>query len=72
MYGERGLDYIECHHHTPLGVTGKVETRLVDQALICSYCHRMTHRTNQWLTVEALHELIDGQRATLGKQCTTN
>lgn len=61
-YGQRGLDYIECHHRTPLGVSGKVKTRLVDLALICSNCHRMMHRTKQWLTVEALRELVDQQR----------
>jgi hypothetical protein len=53
-YGERGRDYIECHHRTPLHVTGPVTTSLNDLALICSNCHRMIHRSNPWLTVEQL------------------
>ena len=61
-YGSRGLDYIECHHRTPLYVTGKTQTRVTDLALLCSNCHRMIHRTKQWLTVEELMKLIDAQR----------
>jgi 5-methylcytosine-specific restriction enzyme A len=58
-YGQRGLDYIECHHRTPLGVTGKVRTRLDDLALVCSNCHRMIHRSKDWLTVTQLKALIE-------------
>ncbi|MEV4762548.1 HNH endonuclease [Micromonospora chokoriensis] len=58
FYGERGRDYIECHHRTPLHVTGETETKLTDLALICSNCHRMIHRMRPWLTVEALAELV--------------
>jgi 5-methylcytosine-specific restriction enzyme A len=61
-YGVRGRDYIECHHRTPLHVTGKTQTKLADLALICSNCHRMIHRTRQWLTVEELCILIAAQR----------
>jgi 5-methylcytosine-specific restriction enzyme A len=61
-YGSRGLDYIECHHRTPLHVTGETQTRLADLALVCSNCHRMIHRTKQWLTVEELHDLVTRQR----------
>jgi 5-methylcytosine-specific restriction enzyme A len=61
-YGSYGLDYIECHHRTPLHVTGKTQTRLADLALLCSNCHRMIHRTKQWLTVEELKELVERQR----------
>jgi 5-methylcytosine-specific restriction protein A len=61
-YGSHGLDYIECHHRTPLHVTGKTQTRLADLALLCSNCHRMIHRTRQWLTVEELKSIIDAQR----------
>lgn len=62
VYGDRGQGYIECHHRTPLGVSGKVTTRLADLALICSNCHRMIHRTKRWLTVEELRALIDRHR----------
>jgi 5-methylcytosine-specific restriction enzyme A len=61
-YGARGLDYIECHHRTPLSVTGNTRTRSQDLALICSNCHRMIHRTAQWLTVDDLRALVDAQR----------
>ena len=64
-YGPRGLDYIECHHRTPLSATGKTKTQIRDLALICSNCHRMIHRTKAWLTVEALGDLVDSQRATI-------
>ncbi|MFJ6152180.1 HNH endonuclease [Micromonospora profundi] len=57
-YGERGQDYIECHHRVPLHVTGPVDTTLPDLALLCSNCHRMIHRSAPWLTVEELRELV--------------
>ncbi|WP_212825629.1 HNH endonuclease [Polymorphospora rubra] len=57
-YGVRGTDYIECHHRTPLHVTGPTKTRLADLALICSNCHRMIHRTKPWLTVEELQSVM--------------
>ncbi len=62
VYGSHGLDYIECHHRVPLHVTGQTKTRLADLALLCSNCHRMIHRTKQWLTVEELRDLISAQR----------
>ena len=62
MYGPRGLDYIECHHRTPLHVTGETRTRLDDLALLCSNCHRMIHRSKQWLTVEELQSLVATHR----------
>ncbi|NJC66130.1 HNH endonuclease [Planosporangium flavigriseum] len=64
-YGPRGLDYIECHHRTPLHVTGETDTRLSDLALICSNCHRMIHRIKPWLTVEKLRDLIDAQQLSI-------
>jgi 5-methylcytosine-specific restriction protein A len=61
-YGTHGLDYIECHHRIPLHVTGLTQTKLADLALLCSNCHRMIHRTRNWLTVEELKELVEQQR----------
>ena len=61
-YGAHGLDYIECHHRTPLHITGETRTKLADLALLCSNCHRMIHRTKHWLTVEELRDLVDAQR----------
>lgn len=62
MYGNHGADYIECHHRIPLHVTGETQTRLADLALLCSNCHRMIHRTKQWLTVEELQCIVVAQR----------
>ncbi|MEV6523667.1 HNH endonuclease [Longispora sp. NPDC051575] len=63
-YGPRGEDYIECHHRTPLSVSGPTRTRIEDLALICSNCHRMIHRkADDWLTVEQLAALVGEQRA---------
>jgi len=61
-YGERGRDFIECHHRNPLSVSGPSMTSLADLALLCSNCHRMIHRAAPWLTVEQLTELIASQR----------
>ncbi len=61
-YGDRGRDYIECHHRTPLFSSGKTKTTLRDLALICSNCHRMIHRTKSWLAPEELKLLVQGLR----------
>lgn len=57
-YGVRGRDYIECHHRTPLHISGPTRTSLADLALLCSNCHRMIHRQVPWLTVEDLKALV--------------
>ncbi|GGQ44143.1 HNH endonuclease [Couchioplanes azureus] len=61
-YGPHGADYIECHHRTPLHVTGPTTTSLQDLALLCSNCHRMIHRSKSWLTVDELRAIVLGQR----------
>lgn len=33
-YGPHGADFIECHHRTPLHVTGQTQTRKADLALL--------------------------------------
>jgi 5-methylcytosine-specific restriction protein A len=54
-YGERGQDFIECHHTKPVWTLGDgTPTRLVDLALLCSNCHRMIHARRPWLSVEGL------------------
>jgi 5-methylcytosine-specific restriction protein A len=57
-YGERGRDFIECHHRIPLHVSGPTRTRLADLVLLCSNCHRMVHRGKPWLTFEELREMV--------------
>ncbi|MEV1292736.1 HNH endonuclease [Pseudonocardia sp. NPDC049635] len=58
VYGDRGRDFIECHHRDPLSVSGPRQTALGDLVLLCSNCHRMIHRYRPWLTVEQLMELV--------------
>jgi hypothetical protein len=54
VYGALGRDYCEVHHRTPLHESGQTTTKLEDLAILCANCHRMIHRRNPWLTVEAL------------------
>jgi 5-methylcytosine-specific restriction protein A len=58
VYGEHGDGYIECHHVTPLHVSGETKTKLADLILICANCHRMIHWRTPWLTAEQLREFI--------------
>lgn len=61
MYGEYGLDFIECHHKVPLAERDDLGsiTRIEDIALLCANCHRIVHRKrNQMLSVEQLKEII--------------
>ena len=62
IYGALGVDYIECHHRTPLHVSGQTQTRLNDLALLCCNCHRMIHHSRPWLLVEELRDLVQAQR----------
>jgi 5-methylcytosine-specific restriction protein A len=57
-YGERGKDYIEVHYTLPLHVSGEVNPRLQDLALLCANYHRMIHRGRPWLTPGELRSLI--------------
>ena len=58
VYQERGRDYCEVHHRTPLHESGRTTTKLGDLAVLCANCHRMIHRRTPWLTVEELAEVI--------------
>ncbi|UUM32349.1 HNH endonuclease [Vibrio japonicus] len=58
-YGERGEDFIECHHQNPLSDSEGQNTKLEDLALLCSNCHRIIHRSRPWITVSKLKEIID-------------
>jgi 5-methylcytosine-specific restriction protein A len=49
-YGERGADFIECHHTKPvseLDTNGK--TKISDLVLLCANCHRVVHMKKPWL-----------------------
>lgn len=58
-YGERGADFIECHHTRPLETLGEGgTTKASDLALLCANCHRMIHSQRPWLTLQALRDLL--------------
>ena len=58
-YGPRGVDFIECHHVTPLSeIEIGRKTRFDDLALVCANCHRMIHAKRPWLTIEQLREIV--------------
>ena len=62
FYGERGKDYIEVHHLTPLS-TLEEEFEInpaTDMAVVCSNCHRMIHRErNNILSIDELKQIIN-------------
>ena len=59
QYGERGKDYIECHHTKPVSELSVGETtKLSDLILLCSNCHRIVHRRKPWLSIDELKQLI--------------
>jgi hypothetical protein len=62
VYGELGRDFAEVHHAAPLAQSGDRggPTRLEDLVVVCANCHRMLHRSREWLTVDALSRLIAG------------
>jgi hypothetical protein len=58
IYGDRGKEFCEVHHRTPISETwGEVSINLSDLAIVCSNCHRMLH-VRPWLAVEALLEIL--------------
>lgn len=60
-YGQRGKDYIEAHHKTPISeLEESVELTVKDLAMVCSNCHRMLHRP-PWIKVEELIQIIQRQ-----------
>lgn len=58
-YGHRCEGFIECHHLTPVSeLQYGAKTNLKDLALVCANCHRMIHRSQPWLTMDELRNLI--------------
>lgn len=59
FYGERGRDFIECHHTKPVSeLNSDGKTKLADLILLCSNCHRIIHRKKPWLTFDELKQHI--------------
>jgi 5-methylcytosine-specific restriction protein A len=58
-YGERGTDFIECHHTRPVEtlVEGS-RTKLSELAVLCANCHRMVHARRPWLSITELKNLL--------------
>ena len=58
-YGERGSEYIECHHLKPVSeLPPNYKTKINELLLVCSNCHRMIHRKKPWLSPEKLKSLV--------------
>ncbi len=55
------IEFIECHHRTPISQTGETETKLEDLALVCANCHRMLHKKidGQFLTMQQLRSVCE-------------
>ncbi|MBY0120919.1 EVE domain-containing protein [Bacillus sp. S/N-304-OC-R1] len=61
VYGERGKDFIEVHHISPLSTLEEaVEINpKTDLVPLCANCHRMIHRRkDEILTIEELREIL--------------
>jgi 5-methylcytosine-specific restriction protein A len=58
-YGERGENFIECHHTVPVHALKPGQTtKIADLRLLCSNCHRMVHAKRPWLTIEGLIDIL--------------
>jgi 5-methylcytosine-specific restriction enzyme A len=58
-YGERGENFIECHHTVPVyALKAAQTTKIEDLRLLCSNCHRMVHPKRPWLSIEGLTEIL--------------
>ncbi len=67
VYGERGRDYIECHHNIPVSELKEGDTtKLSDLSLLCSNCHRMIHRKKPWLTTKELKKMMNSVKTEEG------
>lgn len=63
------VEFIECHHRTPIAETGETETRLEDLALVCANCHRMLHKkiNGQFLSMEILKSIYEQNKHLLNQ-----
>lgn len=60
-YGERGREFIECHHTLPVSLLGEHgKTNLKDLALVCSNCHRMIHARRPWWSIDDAKAAVNG------------
>lgn len=63
-YGRHGEGYIEIHHLRPVSSYGgdTAVNPKTDLIPLCSNCHRMVHRKEEVLTLEALRSIIEEAR----------
>jgi hypothetical protein len=58
-FGDIGRDYIEAHHLIPVAsMKAKSKIKLQDIALVCANCHRMFHRSETWLSIKDMKQLL--------------
>jgi 5-methylcytosine-specific restriction protein A len=58
-YGERGREYIECHHTIPVSEMKESHiSKISELILLCSNCHRMVHRKKPWLAPDELRNIV--------------
>ena len=55
------VEFIECHHITPISIAGVRKTTMADLALVCANCHRMLHKKfdGEYLTIDELRTRIE-------------
>ena len=61
VYGELGKGFAECHHRLPLSALPERKTTIRDLAILCANCHRMIHRTQPLVSVEAFRATLRGR-----------
>lgn len=62
QFGHHGNLFIEGHHRFPIATSGERLNSPSDIAMVCSNCHRMLHRKNefgQYYTVEELRRVVN-------------
>lgn len=58
-YRQLGQGFLEAHHTVPLSeISGEIQTRIEDIALVCSNCHRMIHKHRPWLNIAEFKQMI--------------
>jgi predicted HNH restriction endonuclease len=65
VYGDLGFGFIEAHHTIPVSkMPTNHETIISELALVCSNCHKMLHRGESLLSIDALKDMIKIQQGT--------
>ncbi|WP_169338306.1 HNH endonuclease [Colwellia piezophila] len=59
VYGDLGFGFIEAHHTIPVSkMPPNHKTKISELALVCSNCHKMLHRGESLLSIDALKDII--------------